>query len=56
MMYTCAGGLLIGWIVVNMFRKSIPFSIISLITLPLMWLPSPLIPSLHRRLLELAAT
>ena len=32
------GGLLIVWIVFNMFRKSVPFSLISLITLPLMFI------------------
>ncbi|MFQ5434919.1 MAG: ABC transporter ATP-binding protein [Anaerolineae bacterium] len=32
------GMLLIGWIIVNMFRKSVGFSLVSLVTLPLMFI------------------
>ncbi len=31
------GGLLIGWIVVKMFSRNVPFSLISLVTLPIMF-------------------
>ena len=37
LMQVLQGGLLIGWVVVTMLRKNVPFALVSLVTLPLMF-------------------